>query len=132
MATPAANANGHRRRQLVARVLAEESNCGICDQPVDKTLNFLPGQHGPRCTAPDCDGCIPDPLRGEVDEIIPRKLEGSPLSRSNVHLTCRRCNQMKSDKSLEWARREAARRGWSSSPQELEPTVAAPTTLVDW
>ena len=121
--TTAAWANGHRRKQLVARVKSEEDHCGICDRPIDKALNFLHGQHGSRCVSPDCAGCIPDPLRGEVDEIIPRSLGGSPLDRSNVHLVCRRCNQLKSNKSLEWARK--AVRG------EREPQ-AAPTTLVDW
>jgi hypothetical protein len=37
MATPMHNANGHRRRELVKRVKAEERTCALCDQPVDKT-----------------------------------------------------------------------------------------------
>lgn len=131
MSTPA-NANGHRRRELRARVKAEEDTCGICDHAIDKSLNFLAGQHGDRCTNPDCRGCMPDPMRGEVDEILARAMGGSPLERANTHLVCRRCNQMKSDRSLEWARREAARRGWSTSPPELEPPEAVTTTLVDW
>ena len=122
MAAPA-NANGHRRRQLIARVLAESDTCGICDQPVDKTLGFT-HEHGPRCTNPDCEGCMPHPMRGEVDEIIPRAVGGSPLSRQNCHLTHRRCNQIKSDKSLEWAR--AAVRG------ETATVAVVTTTLVDW
>lgn len=124
MTTPAANANGHRRRQLVARILAEEDHCGICDQPVDKALTFLTGQHGPRCTSPDCEGCIPHPERAEVDEIIPRALGGSPTSRANTHLVHRRCNQVKRYDSLEWARSAI-----------LGNHVNAPivgTNLVDW
>lgn len=69
------NANGHRRRQLRARVLAEEDTCGICGQPVDKTLR------------------TPHPGSPEVDEIIPVSLGGSPLQRSNVRLAHRLCNQ---------------------------------------
>lgn len=123
--TKPANANGHRRRQIIARVRAEEDTCGICDQPVDKTLNFLTGEHGRRCTDPDCAGCMPDPMRGEVDEIVPRAAEGSPLSRSNTHLVHRRCNQVKSDHPLEWAR--------AAVREQPEPVAAARvTTLVDW
>lgn len=59
------NANGHRRRQLVKRVKAEEHNCALCDLPVDPTLNYLPGQHGRVCPRADCRGCIPDPNSGE-------------------------------------------------------------------
>lgn len=73
-------ANGHRRRQLRARVLAEEDTCGICGQPVDRALRLGP------------DG-KPHPLSPEVDEIIPFSLGGSPLERSNVRIAHRACNQ---------------------------------------
>ncbi len=39
--TPHARANGHRRRQLVARVMVEEDHCIICGELVDKTLRTL-------------------------------------------------------------------------------------------
>lgn len=68
------NANGHRRRQVRARVLAEESLCGICGLPVDKTIK------------------TPHPDSPEVDEIIPVSLGGSPTKRSNCRLTHRICN----------------------------------------
>ena len=67
-------ANGHRRDQVVRRVKAEESDCWLCGQPVDKTL-------GPY---------LPD--SPEVDEVIPVHLGGSPFDRSNCHLSHRRCN----------------------------------------
>lgn len=86
------NANGHRRRQLVKRVKAEEDTCGICGGPVDKTLTYLPGRHGPRC-AGNCTGCVPHPMRAEVDEIVPVSLGGSPYERSNTRLTHRDCNR---------------------------------------
>ena len=92
MPTPPANANGHRRRQLRARVLAEESHCGICGRLVDKSLTVMFGQHGPKCKDPGCPGCVPHPLRAEVDEIIPRYQGGSPYERANCRLTCRACN----------------------------------------
>ncbi|MFJ4130235.1 HNH endonuclease [Oerskovia enterophila] len=55
------------------------------------------GQHGPRCTIPNCPGCTPHPMRAEVDEIIPVSRGGSPYERSNTQLTHRICNQRKSD-----------------------------------
>lgn len=91
------SANGHRRRQVRAQVLAEESTCALCGEPVDKARGFLAGQHGLRCADPGCPGCVPDPLRPEVDEIIPVSMGGSPTDRSNCQLTHRICNQRKSD-----------------------------------
>ena len=68
------NANGHRRRQVRARVLAEEDTCWLCGLPVDKTLK------------------TPHPGSPEVDEVIPVSLGGSPIDRSNVRLSHRLCN----------------------------------------
>ena len=90
--TVATNANGHRRRQVRAQVLAEETNCAICGEPVNKTPTYQWGKHGPRCTNPACAGCVPHPMRAEVDEIIPRHEGGSPYQRSNCRLTHRDCN----------------------------------------
>lgn len=67
MATPESNRNGHRRRQLRARVLAEESYCALCGGWVDKSLSMVLGVHGPRCST---DGCVPHDMRGEVDEDV--------------------------------------------------------------
>jgi hypothetical protein len=67
--------NGHRRRQLRAQVLAEETHCGICGQPVDVSLPA---------------GLPESP---EVDEIQPVSLGGDPLDRNGCRLTHRRCNQ---------------------------------------
>ena len=66
--------NGHRRRQVRAAVLAEETHCGICGLPVDVTLPA--GQPG----------------SPEVDEIIPASKGGSPYRRDNCRLTHRLCN----------------------------------------
>ncbi len=70
-------ANGHRRRQLRARILAEETNCALCGKSVDKTLK------------------TPNPWSPEIDEIIPFSLGGDPLSRANTQLTHRYCNELK-------------------------------------
>lgn len=104
MTTPAHNANGARRRTLVMRVEAEQSDYALCDQPVDKTLLFVPGEHGKRCRSGDCAGCMPDPMRGEVDENIPRARGGSPYEHTNCHLMHRKCNQCKGDMTLSEAR----------------------------
>lgn len=108
MRTRAANANGHRRRQLRTRVLAEEDRCALCDQWVDKTLTFLPGRHGPKCRGGECAGCIPHPKRAEVDEDIPRSRKGSPLERDNTRLMHRECNRWKSTMTLTEARAKRA------------------------
>lgn len=104
MPTPRHNANGHRRRELTKRVLAEENNCALCGRPVDKTITYTPGKHGPNCQGHLCTGCVPDPMRGEVDEDIPRSRGGSPYDRANCHLLHRICNQWKSSQTLAEAR----------------------------
>lgn len=85
-------ANGNARRKLRQTVLAEEDLCALCGRLVDKTLNFIPGKHGPRCAKPECAGCSPHPMRPELDEIVPVARGGSPLLRENVRLTHRSCN----------------------------------------
>jgi len=75
-------ANGHRRRQLRARVLNEEDHCGICGEPVNKMLK------------------TPHPMSPDIDEILPVSRGGDPLLRSNVQLTHMICNRRKSDKLI--------------------------------
>ncbi len=81
MATNPRQANGHRRRQLSAKVYREENDCGICGQPVDKTLPFI-----------DPTTNKPNPWAKTVDEIIPVSLGGSPIDRTNARLAHRDCN----------------------------------------
>ena len=104
MATMSHNANGHRRRELVKRVLAEDTHCALCDKPLDKSLGMMPGQHGPKCSSPTCKGCVPHPLRVEVDEDLPRSRGGSPYYRANTSGMHRRCNAFKSNRTLAEAR----------------------------
>lgn len=108
MPTPLHNANGHRRRELTKRVKAEETLCALCDTPVDKTLTNIPNTHGPRCPGEPCQGCVPHPMRAEVDEDIPRSRGGSPYDRKNCHLMHRKCNQWKSKMTLAEARTKRA------------------------
>lgn len=121
-ASSPANANGHRRRQTRLTVLAEETHCYLCGQLVDKSLGFLPDQHGQRCQSADCTGCIPDPMRAEVDEVIPRALGGSPIDRANCRLTHRACNQRKADRLLD-----------SSTEIDAQPAqTRARASLLQW
>lgn len=85
--------NSTRRNQVRSRVLAEEHNCWICNQPVDKTLTMTWGEHGPRCKGNGCAGCRPHPMRAEVDEITPVAEGGDPYNRDNCHLAHRDCNR---------------------------------------
>ena len=99
------NANGHRRRQVRARVLAEETHCALCDQWVDKTI--------PQ----------PDPMAPVVDEDIPRARGGSQYRRANCHLMHRRCNRWKGIMTLAQARAKLAAQGRTqpSPPVEASP-----------
>ena len=63
-------------------ILATQSICGICGQPVDKTLKF------------------PHPMSPTVDHIIPCAKGGSD-DLDNLQLAHRACNRMKSDKMPE-------------------------------
>lgn len=80
MATNPRSANGHRRRQVTARVLREEHDCYLCHTPVDKTIK------------------TPDDLSPEIHEIIPVSRGGSPTQRSNCRLAHRGCNRRQGNK----------------------------------
>lgn len=86
MASNPRYANGHRRRQVQRRVLAEESTCWLCGGEVDKTLGIQPGIHSDRCTSPDCPGCVRHPMSASIDEVVPVSLGGSAIDRSNCRL----------------------------------------------
>jgi hypothetical protein len=67
--------NGHRRRELRARILREENICYLCGGEVDTKLG--PGL----------------PSSPEVHEVIPISKGGDPLDRNGCALTHRLCNQ---------------------------------------
>ena len=98
MASNPRTKNGAARRKLIARVKREERICWLCGDPVDLTLGFQYGLHGAKCRKPDCTGCVPHPMRAEVDEIVPVSLGGSPYDRKNTHLSHRLCNQRRGNK----------------------------------
>ena len=121
MATPMHNSNGHRRRELVKRVKAEETRCALCDKPVDKGLRYKQGEHGKQCPTRTCAGCIPHPQSGEVDEDIPRSRGGSPYDRSNCHLMHRECNGWKSAMTLAEARAKLHGQSGPVAPVKASP-----------
>lgn len=59
-------------------ILATQSICGICGQPIDKSLKY------------------PHPMSPTVDHIIPCAKGGSD-DLDNLQLAHRKCNRMKSD-----------------------------------
>lgn len=126
MHTGPANANGHRRRQIRARVLAEETHCALCGRLVDKSLTNMPGQHGPRCADRECAGCVPHPQRAEVDEDLPRARGGSALDRDNTRLMHRACNGAKGKLTIAEAHARAQGRRIDDRP------ASPPTNLVAW
>ena len=63
-------------------ILATQSICGICGQPVDKSLKY------------------PHPMSPTVDHIIPCD-KGGADDLDNLQLAHRKCNRMKSDKMPE-------------------------------
>lgn len=90
------------------QVLAEESICAICGQPVDKTLKF------------------PHPMSPTVDHIIPVAKGGHPASRDNMQLAHLICNQVKSSRlTIEGnkPKQEAKEIGNRNLPQSMNWSV---------
>lgn len=77
--------NGHRIRQLRARVLTEERDCRLCGRPVDKTLTN------------------PNPAAPVIDHLTPVARGGPEYDRQNLGLMHRACNRTKSTMTLEEA-----------------------------
>jgi hypothetical protein len=67
--------NGHRRRQLRARLLRTTTVCEVCGHELDESL---PAGH---------------PMAAEVDERIPIAFGGDPLDPANVRLVHAQCNR---------------------------------------
>lgn len=84
--TRPANANGHRRRQLAARIKATATHCALCNQPLN-----------PHARWPAPDSTV-------IDEDIPRARGGDPLARSNTNAMHNACNRFKSTMTLTEAR----------------------------
>ena len=88
MPTNQRTANGHRRRQLKARVKAMGLPCALCGQPIDYSRPYN----------------ARDPFCWVLDEILPVSKGGDPLDFRNVQPLHNRCNQIKGAKLLTSAR----------------------------
>lgn len=108
------HANGWRRQQVVARVLAAYDTCHLCGRPVDKSLSpGLPGSP-------------------EVDEIIPVSKGGSPYLFSNCRLAHRWCNRVRSNHSVAWAREHIKQTFEQGHTADLKATSMPLVTSGDW
>lgn len=93
--------NRRARNLARQRVLAQQVPCAICDRPIDDAIAWS------------------DPMSAEVDEIIPVSRGGSATDLRNLEKVHRCCNQLKSDKSLAWARQKSQRRSGSQAHRRV-------------
>lgn len=90
-------------------ILSSQTNCGICGNPVDKSLKW------------------PNPLSPTVDHIIPVIKGGHPTDLHNLQLAHWCCNRQKSDK-LQQQIREAR----PEEPEENEVNNRDLPLSQDW
>lgn len=64
------------------KIMASETICGICGQPVDKSLRY------------------PHPMAPCIDHIIPIDRSGHPSDISNLQLAHWKCNRAKANKLI--------------------------------
>lgn len=97
--TPASQQPGYRGNRsdwerAKKTILTSQTNCGICGNPVDKSLKW------------------PNPLCATVDHIIPVIKGGHPTDLHNLQLAHWCCNRQKSDKLAKQIR--------EAKPEEVE------------
>ena len=80
------NRNGHRRRQLTARIKATATHCALCGQALRPDLKW------------------PHNYSTVIDEDIPRARGGSPYDPDNTNAMHNQCNRFKSTMTLAEAR----------------------------
>lgn len=101
------------------RILATETICGICGQPVDKSLKY------------------PAPGSPTIDHIIPISRGGHPYALENLQLAHFRCNrlkfnQMTTDEQLQnQSEKEQNRKGGSVMSDVSRPRIGLPWSI-DW
>lgn len=88
------NRNGHRWRQLRARVLRNQDVCKWCGEWVDKALPPL------------------DPMAPQVDHILAVAKGGAEYEYHNLQLLHRRCNREKWHREIPTNERLGASRDW--------------------
>lgn len=95
-ATPRRNTTiRDRHRKAIA---AGQPPCALCGDPIDYTLTVIPGEHSPRCTRANCNGCVPHPLSFVVDHIVPLR-HGGKDTLANKQAAHRSCNRAKGDRA---------------------------------
>jgi len=82
-------------------ILKTQNVCGICGQPVDKTLK------------------APDPMSPVIDHIIPINKGGHPSAIENLQLAHWTCNRQKSDKLFNAKQEDPKALGNRNLPQSL-------------
>ena len=95
------------------RILKTQSICGICKQPVDKSLKY------------------PDPYSATVDHIIPVSRGGHPSDINNLQLAHFRCNRLKWDKLQAQADDSQTNQGRTTGLSVFEAYLGFPWSI-DW
>lgn len=98
--------NGAARRKAVACLRAQGRPCWICEAfGRDGTIDYsLPARH---------------PLSFECDELVPVSRGGSPTDMRNLAAAHRRCNEWRSDRSVEEVLAIARRARRASEASEI-------------
>ena len=97
------------------RILATETICGICGQPVDKSLKY------------------PDPGSPTIDHIVPLSRGGHPSSLENLQLAHFRCNRLKFNRLLMEEQSGQGTQDKTTLPpgKDMSPAAGLPWTI-DW
>ena len=82
------------RRRYRTALRRSGAGCHICGAPIDYTLRWLDGEHGPKCRGSNCRGCVPHPMRFEADHVVPLKRGGADTL-ENSRASHRQCNNAK-------------------------------------
>lgn len=95
------------------KIMASESICGICGQPVDKTLKY------------------PHPMAPCIDHIIPIDRGGHPSDIHNLQLAHWKCNRAKSNKLIIPAQGQNAAAGTKNVAAGEQGNRVLPLSM-DW
>lgn len=89
MATNPRSANGAARRKIRDRWRAMGEPCAICGRPIDYSLGMVRDPHTGKTR--------PHPMSFVVDEIVPIRFGGSPISMDNTRPAHWICNARRGD-----------------------------------
>ena len=82
------------RERIRSALKRSGAACHICGLPIDYSLTVIAGQHGAKCRRPDCQGCVPHPMRFEADHLVPLA-KGGADTLENSRASHRQCNSAK-------------------------------------